>query len=1443
MPSLLIHAIELSRNVNIALTLCVYCGLSSRWLKPHTIAGRLIFGLVAGLTAVLCILSPWQVSPGIFFDGRSVVVGLAGAFGGPWTAGTAALVACVFRLSLGGDGAMTGSAVILSSAVLGVFFARMLYKHNLQPGPLNLYLFGLAVHLAMLAWMLTLPGAKGPRVLGEVTIPVLLTFPIATMLVGWLLSKQNTWLESEEKFRALYQTMAQGVVYRDASGAITSANPAAERLLGRSFLEIRGRTPNDPVWPGVQEDGSPFPKDAYPSSVALRTGERVPASVMGLAKQDAPSLQWFQVHAVPQFRNGEKKPYQVFTTFEDITQLRERGLEISRLNRLYEVISRVNQVILRGSEQAELLSTICRDMVDFGRFRFVAIAKYDETDQRARFLARAAEDQGLAELDEIRFSRLSPQSRNPIATSILENRTDICNDIQADPRVTEQVREIAQRRAFKGYASLPIRLHGKVWGAFAICAAEPDFFHEGEVRLLEEVTHNIEFALEGLEKDQARRRAEEDILHLNRVYSVLSAINQTIVRVRDRRTLYEESCRIVVDLGRFSGAWIGLAGEKPSEVHAAAVAGASLDDYLNAIRSGGPPEWQDVGLMGIAIREGRHAICNDTRTDPVFAPWKDEAFRHGFLSVAAFPLKIGGRCIGGFAQYAGSPDFFTPEEVRLLDELASDISFAVEFLEQEELRERAESALLESEARFASAFHNAATGMALVSPEGRLEKVNVALCAILGYSENELLGKTIQDLSHPADLAMDRSLASQMLAGEFGAGQLEKRYLHKSGRIVWAQLNRSLIRASDGQPLFITQILDITLRRRAEEERRRSDERYRKLVEHFPLGIVNTYDRNLRMTFAGGADARKLLGAAPESLVGKQLREIAAKETWEVSEPHMLAAFEGNIANFETSFNNLIFRVTAAPLVEADGTIDEILLVAQNVTEQRQMEMALLRGEHEQREIARQLELERTRLVEAQEVAGVGSWECDLTNLDLSWSDQTYRMFETDRASYQPRYSTFLDWVHPDDRARVDSTFRGTFHSNKPGMVDHRIVMPDGRVKFVEERWQAFQDAKGQPVRAIGTCLDITGRVLAEDEIHSARQRLDYHVDNSPLAAIEFDSMARVQRWSRQAEEVFGWRHEDVVGKSPSEWPFIYPDDLASVNKVMDSLVNGREMRNFSTNRNFTKDGRVVYCEWYNSAMFGRDGRVISVLSLGHDVTDRILAERELFDSQEKLRAVSGHLETLREAERTRMSREIHDELGQMLTAIKMDIRWLEDHLDVFGDDRRVNPLVDKLVETASLTDETIKTVQRIAADLRPGILDKLGLTTALHFEAGRFEERTGIHCRFLETGDILPIRGEVSTVFFRIFQESLTNVFRHAHANNVEVELRQEGDGYSLDIRDDGKGISVSDLSNTTSLGLLGMQERARLVGGAVSIAQRTSGGTIVKVHIPNSLVGLESN
>jgi signal transduction histidine kinase len=223
-------------------------------------------------------------------------------------------------------------------------------------------------------------------------------------------------------------------------------------------------------------------------------------------------------------------------------------------------------------------------------------------------------------------------------------------------------------------------------------------------------------------------------------------------------------------------------------------------------------------------------------------------------------------------------------------------------------------------------------------------------------------------------------------------------------------------------------------------------------------------------------------------------------------------------------------------------------------------------------------------------------------------------------------------------------------------------------------------------------------------------------------------------------------------------------------------------------------------------------------------------AQEQLRESHERLRALSTYLQTVREEERTRIAREVHDELGQALTGCKMDVSWIASRLP-----HDMKPVLDKTKALAGHIDSTIQMVRRIATELRPGILDHLGLGAALEWQAHEFQTRTGIKCEVRADPDIPPLEADLNTAFFRIFQETLTNIIRHAGATHVAVNLKQSKDRISLEVRDNGRGISKAEISHTKSMGLLNMRERAGLLGGDFKIGRIAHGkGTRVQVFIP---------
>lgn len=234
--------------------------------------------------------------------------------------------------------------------------------------------------------------------------------------------------------------------------------------------------------------------------------------------------------------------------------------------------------------------------------------------------------------------------------------------------------------------------------------------------------------------------------------------------------------------------------------------------------------------------------------------------------------------------------------------------------------------------------------------------------------------------------------------------------------------------------------------------------------------------------------------------------------------------------------------------------------------------------------------------------------------------------------------------------------------------------------------------------------------------------------------------------------------------------------------------------------------------------------------ALTREIAERKVIEEDLRRAEERLRAFTAHIESVREDERTRLAREVHDELGQALTGLKMDLSWLEKRFP-----KEPEEAAGRMKSMFRLVDATIQSVRRISSALRPQVLDDVGLIGTLKWQAREFQVRTGIRCKVDLPAEDLALDPAQSTAAFRILQEALANVARHAGATRVDISLRVDTDHFILKIVDNGRGVSEADLRNPKSLGLLGIRERAFLLGGKVDIEGKGGKGTMVSLSIPH--------
>jgi len=360
------------------------------------------------------------------------------------------------------------------------------------------------------------------------------------------------------------------------------------------------------------------------------------------------------------------------------------------------------------------------------------------------------------------------------------------------------------------------------------------------------------------------------------------------------------------------------------------------------------------------------------------------------------------------------------------------------------------------------------------------------------------------------------------------------------------------------------------------------------------------------------------------------------------------------------------------------------------------------------------------------------------------------------------------------------------------------------------------------------------------------RKRAEEALKRSQMQLADAQQLARLGSWDwHLPSNTHTWSHElyRIFGLEPGACPVgldafmkvVHPEDTARVKQVLAvALKRGQPFQYY--HRIIRPDGAIRLIFARGAASADEAGQPVRLFGTAQDITERRRAEDELARSHEQLRALAARLESVREEERTHLSREIHDELGQVLTGLKMDLAWLDRRLPEAGDsavtDGDAAPLHAKIASMSQQLDATIHAVRKIATDLRPGVLDSFGLKAAIEWQTQEFQKRAGIRCACVCQIEDETLDPQRSTAVFRILQEALTNVARHAGATRVNVTLKERAGHLILVVRDNGRGIVMHDRVQTQSLGLVGMQERALLLGGDLKI--KGGKGTTVTVRLP---------
>lgn len=468
----------------------------------------------------------------------------------------------------------------------------------------------------------------------------------------------------------------------------------------------------------------------------------------------------------------------------------------------------------------------------------------------------------------------------------------------------------------------------------------------------------------------------------------------------------------------------------------------------------------------------------------------------------------------------------------------------------------------------------------------------------------------------------------------------------------------------------------------------------------------------------------------------------------------------------------------------------------------------------------------RQLLLLAKEGAGMATFDVNVETDEGIWSDGCFAMFGLSPASPPPSPEQILEMCHPEDRAKMKDQL-ALLAAGIPIHFEHRILRPGGQVRWLETSSRPILDADGAVCCYLGVGFDITERKQAMEALRVSEERLRIAQKMAGIGTFDIDLVTGERTWSAETFRIFGLEkgdshpklHELMHGTHSDLQTFLEDQ----VNWVKDGMSVGPEYQITHPS------GEMRWVEVSGKVIKNDCGEAVRYLGSIQDITERKRWEMMRKRSEEQLRAFAARLQEAIEAERQRIARELHDQLGQALTGLRMNLDWL---FNTSGN--QSGKWIENAQDSMRAIDTTIELVRRLSSELRPQLLDAVGLPAAIEWESAQFEKRSGVQCHVDLDEAELHLTQEQEIAAFRIFQESMTNVIRHAHAKHVTVKLMRTAEAVTLSIEDDGVGISTDSFKKEQGLGLLGMRERANLLGARLEIGGSAGEGTKVVLSIP---------
>ena len=732
-----------------------------------------------------------------------------------------------------------------------------------------------------------------------------------------------------------------------------------------------------------------------------------------------------------------------------------------------------------------------------------------------------------------------------------------------------------------------------------------------------------------------------------------------------------------------------------------------------------------------------------------------------------------------------------------------------------------EDALRESEARYRGLFENSVVGISQTLPDGRLIAANAAFAKMYGYpNPQELLAEVSSVGQQLYANPNDREEILTILKEKGTMAPRELAVIHRDGTRFYVLVGAREVRDSKGQVFcYQAEQIDITERKRTEVALRESEELYRHTVASISDAVFLTDDRgnfifvcpNVDLTF-GWSEGEIMSMGNITSLVGYTSfipNEIKGE----------LRNIEWNITDKNGNLHNLLVNIKSVNIGKATR-----LFTCRDITERKHTEEALRKSE--------------ASLAAAQHIAQIGSWEWDVRTDIAIWSAETFRIFGRNPDALNEHRHNFIAMLHPEDRDRVNRALEDAIKGVKKYDLEFRVLRPDKIIRIIHSRAEVVSDVKGKPYLMRGTIHDITERKQAEERVQEAYRFAQNTIDALSAHICVLDEhgviLAVNMAWREFADDnppaptdyCIGMNYLDVCDKAsgPNSAEAIpFATGLRAVIKGdIDKFVmeypchdSGKEKRWFSA--------RITH--------FAK-GNPLRIVITHQNITDRKLAEVKVTEYTNQLHSLSQRQTEVQENERRSLARELHDEVGQVMTAVKTNLETIR----LSPEPETIN---QQLVDSIDIVDRALDQIRTMALNLRPSLLDDFGLEPTLEWYLERQARGAQYKSNFISNLAGIRFPSAIETTCFRVVQATMTNIARHSKATRVDVKLNwnEKSHQINLSVRDNGEGFNVDAALESArhgeSLGLLGMQERVHLVGGNIEIKSTPGSGTEVRVKI----------